>query len=156
MAGRRKKDKIIKDVTGAKERSVPTVHVPAEAPPMPDYFKQDALLCAVWIEVVTDLDRLNVLSRTDSGTVEAYCITLERMRRLQVQIMAEGESYKTNTKSGPRRLKNPDVDTLMKTIQQLKSYAIEMGCTPASRSKVPNLLQKDLFQADHNRFAGYN
>lgn len=154
--GRRKKDAIIKDVTGAKERPEVTVHVPAEAPPMPAYFKENADLAGVWIEVVTDLDRLNVLSRTDSGTVEGYCICLERMRRLQKRVIEEGESYLTKTKDGPRRFKNPDVGTLMDTIRQLKQYAIEMGCTPASRSKVPSLIQKDLFERDNNRFAGFN
>ncbi len=156
MAGRRKKDKIIKDITAAKERPTETILLTAEAPPMPVYFKKSKSLMSVWNEVVTDLDRLNILSRTDAGTVEAYCILLDRMRRLQAQVMLEGESTATKTKTGMRRFKNPDVDTLSKTIQQLRQYAVEMGCTPASRSKVPNLIQPGLFdQKEKNRWDSF-
>lgn len=158
MAGRRKKDEITKEVTGAKQRPEPTVHVPAQAPPMPQYFKDDARLVAVWVEVVTDMDRLNILARTDSGTVEAYCITLERIRRLQAEIMREGEVYESRTANGPKIYKNPKIDILQKCVTILKQYAIEMGCTPASRSKVPSLLQADLFDRKEgkNSFAGFN
>lgn len=159
MAGRRKADKKTKEITGAKTRPEPEVIVVAEAPCMPEYFKKSKTLPLIWGDVVEDLDRLNILSRTDAGTVEAYCITLDRMRRMQAQIMEEGESYLTKTKNGPRRLKNPDVDTLMKCVQQLKAYAIEMGCTPASRSKVPSLLQPSLFENDKKsggRWANFN
>lgn len=145
MSGRRKKSEITKEVEGAKSRPRDTVMMTAEAPPMPAYFKKSKTLPKVWNEVVTDLDRLNILSRTDAGTVEAYVILLDRMRRLQERIDQEGESTATQTRTGMRRFKNPDVDTLSKTIQQLRQYAIEMGCTPASRSKVPNLVQPGLF-----------
>jgi len=157
MAGRRKKDDITKGITGAKERPKEVILLTAEAPPMPEYFKKSKSMVCVWHEVVTDLDRLNILSRTDAGTVEAYCILLDRMRRLQALVMEEGESTATKTKTGMRRFKNPDVDTLSKTIQQLRQYAIEMGCTPASRSKVPNLIQPGLFdKKEENRWATYN
>lgn len=160
MSGRRKTPNEIKDVTGARQRPTvpaPQVLIPAEAPPMPAYIAENEKLKAVWVEVVTDLDRLNRLNRTDSGTVECYVITLERVRRLQADIMAKGESYEVRTDSGTRLYKHPNMDTLLKSMQQLKGLAIEMGCTPASRGNVPNLIQSDLFEGkESNRFSRFN
>ena len=125
---------------------------------MPDYIKADPRMEKVWIEAVTDMARLNILSKTDTGTVEAYCILLERMRRLQASVMAAGETYFSKTKTGPRYYKNPDVDILIKTMQQLKIYAVELGITPASRGNVPSLLQADLFDRGNeskNKWSGF-
>lgn len=160
MSGRRKIPGEIKDVTGARQRTpAPAAQalIPAEAPPMPAYIAENDQLKAVWIEVVTDLDRLNRLNRTDSGTVESYVISLERVRRLQAKVMKEGESYSVDTDNGTRYFKHPDMDTLLKSMQQLKGLAIEMGCTPASRGNVPNLIQADLFDGkESNRFSRFN
>jgi len=160
MTGRRKTAPEIKDVTGARQRqNAPAAQslIPAEAPPMPAYIEESLQLRAVWIEVVTDLDRLNRLNRTDSGTVEAYVINLERVRRLQAKVLKEGESYAVDTDNGRRYFKHPDMDTLLKSMQQLKGLAIEMGCTPASRGNVPNLINGDLFEGrENNRFAKFN
>lgn len=157
MAGRRKKAQSSKALTDDNTRRAVPVHIPAEAPPMPEYIRENVEMSAVWIEVVTDMDRLHILSKTDSGTVEAYCICLERMRRLQTRILLEGESFQVKTKSDMRRFKNPDVDTLQKTIQQLKGFAAELGCTPGSRGKVSHLLQADLFggKESNNAWNGF-
>ncbi len=126
---------------------------------MPDYFKEDPRLEKIWNEVVTDFDRVKILARTDTGTIEAYCICLEQMRRMRAFIGHNKETYEAKTPTGTRYYKRPEVDLLDKAILRLKSWAIELGATPASRPNAQSGIQADLFdrkEGSKNEFAGYD
>lgn len=145
MAGRRKKTPAQKKLSNPRSKADVVQSLPDNAPAMPEYFKNNPALVKVWVEVVTELDRLHVIGKADSGIVEAYCVVFERFRRLQISVTERGESYATKTKDGATRiLPNPDVKTLFECIKQMKSLAIELGSTPASRGKVPHLGQGEL------------
>ena len=147
MAGRRKKEKVAKDLKDTRAAHAPVVHIPAEAPPMPEYFKKSESLVKVWNEIVTDFDRISILATTDRATIEGFCILIDQMRRMKIAIIElGGEVYTCNTKTGTRRYKAPEYEILKETLLRLKAYAIELGGSPASRSKVSSLLQADLFK----------
>ncbi len=145
MSGRRKDDPITRDLKdGGAKHAVP-VHIPAEAPPMPEYFKESATLPPVWNEVVIEFDRINILAKTDGAAVEVVCILLDQVRRNKQFLIQNGETYFVDTKTGRRSFKRPEYDILKDSMLRLKTYLIELGATPASRKKVPSLLQADLF-----------
>lgn len=112
---------------------------------MPEEFSASTTLPKVWADVVNDFSRLNILARTDTGCIEVYCILLDQVRRMKEYLIANGETYEVETKTGLRTFKRPEYDILKDSMLRLKSYAIELGATPASRGKVPSLLQADLF-----------
>lgn len=146
MAGRRKKDKVAKELSGAGATHAPNVLIPAEVPPMPEYFKKSESLVNVWDETVTDFDRISILATTDRATIEGFCILVDQMRRMKIAIIEfGGEVYTCDTKTGTRRYKAPEYEILKETLLRLKSYAIEYGGSPASRGKTSSLLQADLF-----------
>ncbi len=150
MAGRRPKDNVVKMVTGTRGADKQPPKIPAEAPPCPSYF--DAKTKKVWNEVVNDLERVGRLTRCDSGTIEAYVLTLARVRKMQAEVQKHGEIYEARTKDGMRFYKNPAMDVLNQSLTQLRNYAVEMGCTPASRGKVTQLGLPGL---DGNEFNGF-
>jgi P27 family predicted phage terminase small subunit len=146
MSGRRKSDPITRDLKDGNARHGANVHIPAEAPPMPDYFNKSETLPAVWREIVVRFDQMSILALTDGPTVEAYCILVDQMRRMKEFLAVNGETYTADMKNGFRHLKRPEYDILKDTMLRLKTFAIEIGATPASRGKVPSLLQGDLFK----------
>lgn len=175
MAGRRSKDKKLKDIEGSRdrlpgktERAENLAHIPAQAPKIPDYFAENALLKAVWVDVVNDLDRLNRLTITDSGVVQSYCVALAEMEETSREIQFLQKRQEAAREEGKGRF-TPEMAELSKAInkaravrskamEQARKNAIEMGCTPASRSRVPSLLQADLFdqKKGKNSFHGFN
>lgn len=156
MSGRRKKTDTEKNL--ASERSAPTVLVPAQAPPMPEVFKKSDTLAAVWVEVVREFERLSILAKTDTGCLEIYCILLDQVRRMKKFLIENGETYTTDTKNGTRTFKRPEYEILKDSMLRLKTYATELGATPASRGNVSSLLQADLFDRGKdsaNPWAGF-
>ncbi len=159
MAGRRNRDQTAKDLADPGAAHAPALHFRAEAPPMPGYVAEDENLKKVWIEVVTDFDRIKILARTDTGTIEAYCICLDQMRRMRAFLTKNGETYESKTPTGTRYYKRPECDLLKESLLRLKSYLTELGASPASRPKVPSGLQADLFEkgeGSKNQWAEYD
>lgn len=145
MAGRRKDDQVTRDLKDGDAKGAVQVHIPAQAPPMPEYFNKSPTLKGVWAEVVVEFDRINVLAKTDGAAIEVICILLDQVRRNKEFLIENGETYMVDTKTGTRSFKRPEYDILKDSMLRLKTYLIEIGATPASRPKVPSLLQADLF-----------
>lgn len=148
MAGRREKDSIAKALTDDQHAKAVPVHIPASAPPMPEYFKKSQSLPEVWNFIVSDFERINVLAKTDGALIETLCVLLDQFRRMTVFLIENGETYQVKTKTDSRSFKRPEYDIRKDTLLRLQSMLIELGATPASRSKVSSLLQGDLFGAD--------
>lgn len=84
-----------------------------------------------WKRVVPSLIKRRILTETDLGTVENYCLAVGTVRRSQATISAEGDTVETNT--GTKR--HPAFQTLFQAMTEMRRLAAELGLTPASRNK---------------------
>lgn len=118
----------------------------AEAPTMPAHFKESKTLPILWKEVVEDMDRMNMLARTDMGTVAIYVDNLHRVFELQhILLKLESPYSKIKTQYGEKIVSHPAFADLHKCNNTHIKYAEKMGCTPGSRSSVPSLMNGELF-----------
>lgn len=128
---------------GKRKRKAALV-LPAGAPSPPVGFQGDALI--VWQETVAELAQWGVLSKCDAAVLEAYCLNLIRMRKMELEIRALGETYEAKTKAGGTMFrKRPQVDILQQCMTQHRQYMAELGLTPSSRSRLTDSRQGDLF-----------
>lgn len=84
----------------------------AGAPARPVWMTGDALI--EWNRIVPELDRLGVLTSVDGAVLEAHCLTYGEI----VTTAKAGEPLKAAL------------------LGQLRSYAAELGLSPASRAKL--------------------
>lgn len=81
-------------------------------PACPDWMGADGRL--MWGRVVPELERLGVLTSVDVGVVETYCSLYDEF----VSGQRRGEPTKSTV------------------VNALRMHAVELGLTPASRSKI--------------------
>jgi len=84
-----------------------------------------------WKRILPSLIKRKVLTDTDMGTVEAYCLAAGTVRRSQATIAREGDTVETNT--GTKR--HPAFQTMFQALTEQRRLAAELGLTPASRMK---------------------
>lgn len=114
----------------------------------------DSLAKTVWKRVAKTLDELGVLSSTDLDTLENYCETYARIRRLRIELKKlGGTSYESIKPDGEVLWKAyPQASQLDSAERNFKSFAVELGLTPAARSKV----QVKEKQSDDDPLSKYN
>lgn len=81
-------------------------------PPCPDWMPEDGR--RQWQTIVPELERLGVLASVDVAVVETFCALYADV----VETARAGKPVKTNV------------------VSAMRMYAMELGLTPASRSKV--------------------
>lgn len=98
----------------------------------------DSIAKTVWKKTAKTLDELGVLSDTDLQTLENYCETYARIRRLRAEIKTLGGTAYESVKSDGEVLwkSYPHVAQLDSAERNFRSFAVELGLTPASRTKV--------------------
>jgi P27 family predicted phage terminase small subunit len=90
------------------------------SPPAPDWFSPAAR--AEWRRVVPTLIERGILTATDLGICEAYCVALAKVREIEALIQADPANtslYRLQTQS----------------TQVARQLATEIGATPVSRSR---------------------
>ena len=158
MAGRRKQGNVVDMTKGSKRKAggkrkdskgeQPSLK--PEAPEIPDHLRDAE--AAVWKSVVSELERLNILSKIDGGFIETYVSMLTRYHEIKIIIEDEGYTLHRKTKTGTIIVDHPLLKHVHAHEKSLKAHAIEMGMTPASRSRVNGMVQKDLFENDFKDF----
>lgn len=105
----------------------------------------DQLAKTVWKKTAKTLDQLGVLSDTDLQTLENYCETYARIRRLRAEIKGLGSTAYQSVKPDGEVLWKayPQVSQLDSAERNFRSFAVELGLTPAARTKVQAKEQKD-------------
>jgi P27 family predicted phage terminase small subunit len=142
-SGRRPKPTKLKKLTGnagkrALNEKEPTP--PAIAPDMPDGLSKVAQ--QEWKSIVPQLERLGVLSRIDGKALAAYCHAFARWFEAEEEIAEYGIVVKEpvllmGAETGfYRHKKNPAVTISEGAMKLMKSFLIEFGMTPASRSRL--------------------
>lgn len=146
--GRKPKPSSLKVIEGNTARRPAKKELKAKAvmPPKPKTLSEAAR--KVWDEVAPELAELGVLARVDATTLETFCNNLVMMRRLQRFIDENGYSYTTETKNGIMHRQFPEVGILQKCQTQHRAFMSEFGMSPASRTRLPDASQGDLFGSD--------
>jgi P27 family predicted phage terminase small subunit len=138
MAGRRPKPTALKLVTGNPGKRALNKKEPQSSrtiPACPEYLSSSAKV--VWGRLTVLLDRLGVLTETDTLALERLCDCYADILECRELIERDGRTYTTTTPQGEILIKgNPAVNQLRAADAQFKSYLIEFGLTPAARTKV--------------------
>lgn len=100
-----------------------------DVPCMPSWLPPEAE--DEWNRILPDLIKRGVLTATDLGAVESYCLAWGTVRRCQRKLAEEGDTIET--KAGPKR--HPALQTLQQMMVESRRLSAELGLTPASRSK---------------------
>lgn len=102
-------------------------HVPDVPPHIPEE------MAAEWRGVIAELTEREVLTDAMRGSVDAYIMALHNSRLAQKSINAHGLLVASG-KDGVLK-QNPAVSLLGKALDAVMRLAVELGLTPASRSK---------------------
>lgn len=92
----------------------------------------DALAVEEWWRVVPDLEKAGVTCRVEAAALGCYCQAVSRLRAAEAQIARDGITIVTPV--GLR--KHPAVTVADRAMVLVRSFAMDFGITPASRSRV--------------------
>jgi P27 family predicted phage terminase small subunit len=101
------------------------------APPCPAHL--DSRAKKEWKRIAPELEQLGLLTRIDMAALAAYCQSYGWWAEAGAQIKKHGMLVK-NQKGFP--VVTPYVAIACKFLEQMKSYLIEFGLAPSSRSKI--------------------
>jgi P27 family predicted phage terminase small subunit len=103
-----------------------------------------------WKSIVKDLLELGVLSKVDGKALSAYCECFAMWEQARREIKKDGLTFRTTTVVKDRQAdgsvkervvllsikRNPAVAIAFESLRAMKSYLVEFGLTPASRSRL--------------------
>ena len=141
MAGRRPKPtnlKVLEGNPGKRRLNEDEPQPEAELPTRPGWLAPEAK--REWTRVSGELHRLGLLTRVDRAALAAYCQAWARFVEAQRVLDEKGMTFETNNGYVSQR---PEVTISNKMWQVIKSYLIEFGLTPASRSRLQVKSEKD-------------
>jgi P27 family predicted phage terminase small subunit len=109
---------------------------PKGVPEMPRFLNGEAR--AEWRRIVPVLCKMGVLTVADGKALAAYCSCYSQLAKAEAAIEKFGLICATlDQVTGVAELKvNPAVRIKSDALRQMKSFLIEFGLTPASRSKL--------------------
>lgn len=134
MAGRRPKPTKLKIIQGNPGKRPLNPREPAPAtdiPTRPGWLLPEAK--REWSRIVPELHRLGLLTKVDRAALASYCQCWARLVEAQAVLDREGLTFETSTGYIQQR---PEVAMTHKLMALLKSFLIEFGLTPASRSRL--------------------
>ncbi len=95
----------------------------------PSWMSKDAK--AEWRRVFPVLRKRRILTTSDLGSLENYCLAIGQVREMERTLQTEGHYFQSE--SGPK--KHPAVAIQAVAITQSRQLAAELGLTPVSRSR---------------------
>lgn len=98
----------------------------------PDKPPLSAIASQEWDDIVPQLMQMGVLTQVDGKALAAYCSTYEQWQQAEKMI----KKYGLVTQSMGQLRKNPAVGIKSDALKLMKSFLIEFGLTPSSRSKL--------------------
>ena len=107
---------------------------PPGAPTIPPQVADDPVAKAEWSEITNILHGMGLLTRADKTMLMVYCETFARYRRAAEKVREYGEIILTPEKKYPQV--SPYMAVLNRAQDQLTKLLVEMGLTPAARSRL--------------------
>ncbi len=133
--GRIPKPKIINDLKGdpgKRRRNQKEPTPPSDRPTCPDHL--DDVAKHKWTEVTEQLSLMGLLSSADADCIEMYCSAYSRYRKAEEMVRKFGEVIISPVNKYP--MVSPYSTTMNKNLETCRKLQIEMGITPASRSRL--------------------
>jgi len=141
-AGRITKPKAVNDLRGdshKRRRHEKEPDPPKQKPVCPEYL--DDIAKAEWATITDQLDQMGMLSSADRACIEFYCLSYSRYRKAEAVIAKFGEVL-VSKKTGAM-YNSPYAATLCGALDTCRRLLIEMGLTPAARSRLRGSTQQD-------------
>ena len=133
MKGRKPIPSALKILRGTK-RGSSTNDEPQPAAAVPDcppHLTEEAR--AEWERLAAELHQLGLLTRIDRAALAAYCVCWARWISAERQIVEQGEVVKS---PNGYPIQNPYLSVANEALRQMKSYLVEFGLTPSSRTRI--------------------
>ena len=132
--GQKPKPTALKIIQGNPGKKALPKHEPKPVPMAPQcpswlspYAKEE------WHRVAGALERLGLLTQVDGSALAGYAAAWGTMRKAQETIQSEGLTFTTD--SGYIR-EHPEVGVAHRAWTQVRAFAVELGMTPSSRSRI--------------------
>jgi P27 family predicted phage terminase small subunit len=143
MAGRRPKPTHLKLLQGNPGKRAINKNEPrpsVEMPPAPDHLSEAAR--TEWTRMGEQLHRLGLLTSIDRAAFAGYCVVWARWAEAEEALKKTGPVVRSP--SGYPML-SPYYTVANQSLSQMRSYLVEFGMTPSSRSRtsVRNMEQAD-------------
>lgn len=114
-----------------RKRHAHAVDAPTSRPTCPDHL--DATAREEWGRLLDEMGAVGTLARVDRATLAAHCVTYSRWIQAEQQIAATGTVIRTQ--AGEARV-SPWVKVAQDCLAVLRQFAIELGLSPASRTRI--------------------
>jgi len=106
-----------------------------EDPARPSFLSADAII--EWDKAIAILKRLGILSMADSAIIAAYCVAKCTFQNSSIMINSSGEFGGLLIQgTAGAKIANPLVSIRSRAMNDMVSYAIQMGMTPAARLRL--------------------
>ena len=156
MAGRTPKPTALKVVTGNPSKRALNKNEPKpdlRIPECPEYIVGNAK--NAWDKLAVMLESMGVLTIADGLALERLCECYAEILECRELIELNGRVYSSVSGEDGMLLKaNPAVGQLQDADRRFKSYLVEFGLTPASRSKIQVIQKEDDKQDPLKEFFG--
>lgn len=114
--------------------SAPTA-TPGPVPPAPAHLCE--LARSEWERVAPMLAEAGLLTPAAMGVFEGYCDAYGKFRQASEMLRRDGLTYETVTKSGSPLIRaRPETAIVNRALTMMRSFACELGLTPASRARL--------------------
>ena len=108
----------------------------------------DEIGAAKWGEMVVELERLGILAKIDGAALAGFCDTYSRWFRNADRLKREGDVIET---SYGTPVPHPSIAIVNRSLVLMRSFLIEFGLSPSSRSNVVTPPKKE----ENNPFADF-
>jgi len=132
MPGRRPKPTALKELEGSRIRRKGDEPKPSGVPKCPAHLSADAK--KEWRRISRELLGLGLLTAIDRAALAGYCAAWARWIEAETNIQKFGSVIKSPKSGYP--IQNPFVGVANTAMTQMRSFLIEFGMTPASRSRL--------------------
>lgn len=127
-------------------------HSPNETEATPGYPDKPAKLkgqaSAVWDALIQVVPK-DAVTKDNGATLSRYCVATVRFWQVVARLDKSGETYTYKDSAGNVRIaRHPEVQTFNDLMATLLRYEQEFGMTPAARTRVDRILNKEQIDAD--------
>jgi len=90
----------------------------------------------IWGEIAPELERMNLLRRTDGAAFSRYCETLAAYWEITAKVQKIGATYETESAHGKMRRISPEFAAQERLFNRLIQLEDRFGLSPASRQQI--------------------
>ena len=136
MRGRKRKPRelhIVEDTLRKDRHGARGLDVSGELPVCPPWLSATA--AKEWHRLLPELDRLGIISKTDTGVLAAYCMAWGKLRSTELILRKQGLVIRCGV-DGTSRKPHPALTIQRTAVAELRQLAGELGLSPTARERL--------------------